>query len=252
MIDAALRCEGLSRSFGGVRAVAGVSLSLPAGQVTALVGPNGAGKTTVFNLITGNLRADAGSAVLRGRSILGLRPWQVARLGIARSFQDLRLFTHMTVRQNVLAATERSAWFWQGAGRTAREQAAEAALQVTGLAALAGARAVDLAYAERKFLSMARVLAAGADIWLLDEPASGLDLASRLRFGQLLRDARAHGVAICLIEHSLDVVAELADRIAFLDQGRVLAEGEPDAILRDPLLAAIYFGDRPAAEGPPA
>jgi branched-chain amino acid transport system ATP-binding protein len=247
--EAPLRCEGLARSFGGLRAVQGVSLALPAGQVTALVGPNGAGKTTVFNLITGNLRADAGEAWVRGQPVLGLKPWQVARLGVARSFQDLRLFTHMSVRDNVLAATERSAWFWQArAGRQARLEAAEAALAATGLAALADARAVDLAYAERKFLSMARILAAGADIWLLDEPASGLDLASRLRFGELLKRARSQGVAICLIEHNLDVVAELADRIAFLDQGKVLAEGDPASILRDPQLAAIYFGDRPAQE----
>jgi ABC-type branched-subunit amino acid transport system ATPase component len=243
-----LRCEGLARSFGGLQAVAGVSLALPAGRVTALVGPNGAGKTTLFNLITGNLRADAGAAWIRGRPVLGLKPWQVARLGVARSFQDLRLFTHMTVRDNVLAATERSAWFWQPGGaaaRRARMAAAEAALEATGLAALAGERAIDLAYAERKFLSMARILAARAEIWLLDEPASGLDIASRGRFAALLRDAAAAGTAICLIEHNLDVVAELADRIAFLDQGRVLAEGDPQAILRDPRLAAIYFGDRP-------
>ncbi len=245
--EAPLRCEGLARSFGGLQAVAGVSLALPAGQVTALVGPNGAGKTTLFNLITGNLRADSGAAWVRGEPVLGRKPWQVARLGVARSFQDLRLFTHMTVRDNVLAATERAAWFWQpggAAGRRARQAAAEAALEATGLTALGGARAIDLAYAERKFLSMARILAAEADIWLLDEPASGLDLASRLRFGELLRQARTRGVAICLIEHNLDVVAELADRIAFLDQGRVLAEGDPHSILRDPALAAIYFGDR--------
>lgn len=247
MNEPVLACEGLARSFGGVRAVQGVSLSLPAGQVTALVGPNGAGKTTVFNLVTGNLRADEGRATLRGRSILGLRPWQVARLGVARSFQDLRLFTHMSVRDNVLAATERSAWFWQSGSRRARVEAAEAALEATGLARVAGARAVDLAYAERKFLSMARILAAGADVWLLDEPASGLDLASRLRFQDLLKEARSRGVAICLIEHNLDVVTELADRIAFLERGRVLAEGEPQEILRNPELAAIYFGALPEA-----
>jgi ABC-type branched-subunit amino acid transport system ATPase component len=179
---------------------------------------------------------------------MGLKPWQVARLGVARSFQDLRLFTHMTVRENVLAATETAAWFWQPGGaraRAAREARAAAALDATGLSDLADARAVDLAYAERKFLSMARILAAEAEIWLLDEPASGLDLASRMRFGELLRAATARGVAICLIEHNLDVVAELSDRIAFLDQGRVLAEGDPQSILRDPALAAIYFGDRP-------
>ncbi|TCH97390.1 ABC transporter ATP-binding protein [Roseococcus sp. SYP-B2431] len=247
MSEPLLVCEGLSRSFGGVKAVAGVSLSLTAGMVTALVGPNGAGKTTCFNLITGNLRADAGSALLRGQSIMGLKPHRVARMGVARSFQDLRLFTHMSVRDNVRAATETSAWFWQPGGaaaRKAREAAAEEALARTGLTALAEARAIDLAYAERKFLSMARILAARADIWLLDEPASGLDLSSRRRFGELLKEARRQGVAICLIEHNLDVVTELADRIAFLDQGQVLAEGDPQTILRDPKLAAIYFGDR--------
>ena len=244
MTEAPLRCEGLARSFGGVKAVQGVSLALPAGAVTALVGPNGAGKTTVFNLITGNLRADEGSAFVRGKPVIGLKPWQVARLGVARSFQDLRLFTHMNVRDNVLAATEQSPWFWQGGNARKRQDAAEAALDATGLTGLANERAVDLAYAERKFLSMARILAAGADIWLLDEPASGLDLSSRQRFGQLLKDARARGVAICLIEHNLDVVVDLSDRIAFLDRGLVLAEGSPKDIMNDPKLAAIYFGDR--------
>ena len=248
MSEILLKSENLARSFGGLQAVAGVSLSLPAGQVTALVGPNGAGKTTTFNLITGNLRADSGTASIRGKPIMGLKPWQVARLGVARSFQDLRLFTHMTVRENVLAATETAAWFWQPGGAAARRQRldrAEAAMDATGLTALAEARAVDLAYAERKVLSMARILAAEADIWLLDEPASGLDLASRIRFGALLREAQSRGVAICLIEHNLDVVVELSNRIAFLDQGKVLAEGDPETILKDPALAAIYFGDRP-------
>lgn len=242
-----LECQGLAKNFGGVAAVAGVSLALPAGQVTALVGPNGAGKTTVFNLLTGNLRADGGCATLRGKPLMGLKPWQVARAGVARSFQDLRLFQHMTVRQNVLAATEPAAWFWQPGGhaaRTAREARANAALHECGLSDQAEARAVDLAYAERKFLSMARILAAQADVWLLDEPASGLDPASRERFAALLRAATARGVAICLIEHNLDVVMALADRIAFLDRGQVLAEGEPQSILKDPKLAAIYFGDR--------
>ncbi|WP_424812865.1 ABC transporter ATP-binding protein [Roseococcus sp. YIM B11640] len=246
-VEPILSCQGLARSFGGLKAVQGVSLSLYPGQVTALVGPNGAGKTTVFNLITGNLRADEGSASLRGQSIIGLKPHRVAQMGVARSFQDLRLFTHMSVRDNVLAATETSAWFWQPGGAAAKRDrlaAAEEALARTELTSLADSRAIDLAYAERKFLSMARILAARASIWLLDEPASGLDLASRRRFGELLKEARRQGVAICLIEHNLDVVMELADRIAFLDQGKVLADGDPQSILRDPKLAAIYFGDR--------
>lgn len=244
---AALTCENLARSFGGVKAVAGVSITLPEGAVTALVGPNGAGKTTLFNLITGNLRADSGSVTLKGESIMGLRPWQIARRGVARSFQDLRLFTHMTVRENLLAATETGSWFWQPGGRAARrarEARVEQAMARTGLTRVADERAIDLAYAERKFLSVARILAMQAEVWLLDEPTSGLDLASRRHFAGILREAAAQGKAICLIEHNLDVVVELADRIAFLDQGRVLAEGEPEAILKNPDLAAIYFGER--------
>jgi ABC-type branched-subunit amino acid transport system ATPase component len=245
MTDGALTLRGLTRSFGGLQAVQGVDLDLRRGIVTALVGPNGAGKTTLFNLITGNLRADAGTVMLQDRAITGMKPHHIARLGIARSFQDLRLFSHMSVRDNVLAATESVSWFWQNrAGHARRMEAVSAALERTALAAQARSRAMDLAYAERKFLSLARIIATSACIWLLDEPASGLDPASRRRFVALLREARAEGVTVCLIEHNLDIVTELADRIVFLDQGRKLAEGEPEEILRDPRLAAIYFGDR--------
>ncbi len=245
-MTALLTIRGLSKRFGGLAAVQDVDMELRQGVITALVGPNGAGKTTLFNLVTGNLPPDAGAITLEGRTITGLAPHRVARLGIARSFQDLRLFTHMSVRDNVLASVERTAWLWQGVGGAARRHAAEAALDRTGLLAMAGARAVDLAYAEAKFLSLARILATGARIWLLDEPASGLDPASRSRFVALLRHAVADGVTVCLIEHNLDIVTEIADRIAFLDQGRKLAEGDPAAILQDPALRSIYFGERRA------
>ncbi len=239
-----LSIRGLAKSFGGLSAVGGVDLDLSAGVITALIGPNGAGKTTVFNLVTGVLRADAGSVSLGGREVRGLAPHRIAALGVARSFQDLRLFARMSVRDNVLAVCERTPWLWQGQGGRARRARVEAVLERTGLAKVARERACDLAYAEAKFLSLARVLATGASIWLLDEPASGLDPASRGRFCALLRAAAGEGVTICLIEHNLDIVAALADRIAFLDRGRKLAEGEPAAILRDPELAAIYFGER--------
>ena len=239
-----LAVRGLAKHFGGLAAVQGVDLDLPAGLITALVGPNGAGKTTLFNLITGSLAPDAGDVLLDGARLGPTTPRQIARRGVARSFQDLRLFDHMSAGENVLAAIEPAAWFWQPGDAAARRAAAAAALADTGLTAVAGALAADLAYAERKFLSLARILATGARIWLLDEPASGLDPASRARFVALLRAAAARGVTVCLIEHNLDIVTELADRIVFLDQGRKLAEGAPEAILRDPALAAIYFGDR--------
>ncbi|MCP4559088.1 MAG: ABC transporter ATP-binding protein [Bosea sp.] len=247
MSEALLSVRGLSKSFGGVAAVQNVDMDLIGGVVTALVGPNGAGKTTLFNLVTGNIAPDTGEVHLEGRPITSTKPHDVARLGVARSFQDLRLFGKMTVHENVMVATEPATWLWQPGGPEAkRERLArvDEALERTGLAGLARARAVDLSYAETKFLSMARVIATGARIWLLDEPSSGLDPNSRKRFVRLIRDAIAAGVTICLIEHNLDIVTELADRIAFLDQGKKLAEGEPQAILRDPTLIAIYFGER--------
>ena len=246
-MSALLSIKGLNKHFQGLAAVSDFSMDLEGGIVTALVGPNGAGKTTIFNLVTGNLRPDSGEVLLHGKPVTGLSPHRIARLGIARSFQDLRLFGHMTVLDNVRAATEPGAWFWQAGGAAARRQRQErvnAALERTRLVGLSGARAVDLAYAERKFLSMARLIATGARIWLLDEPASGLDPSSRVHFIELLQSARAEGVTVCLIEHNLDIVTEVADRIAFLDAGRKLAEGEPQEIMRDKALAAIYFGDR--------
>ncbi len=243
---ALLAVRGLSKTFGGRAAVQGLDLALDEGVITALVGPNGAGKTTLFNMVTGNLRPDAGEVALGGRAITGMAPHRVARLGIARSFQDLRLFSHMSVRDNVLASLERRAWLWQPRGGRERQAAVDAALDRAGLQLLARARATDLSYAESKFLSLARIMATPSRIWLLDEPASGLDPASRSRFIALLRAAVAGGVTICLIEHNLDVVTEIADRIAFLDQGRKLAEGDPVHIMADPALRAIYFGDRRA------
>lgn len=248
-----LSIRGLQKSFGGLLAVEGFDFDLLPGLITALIGPNGAGKTTVFNMVTGVLTADAGSVVLRGAAaaagagevgLLGLSPHRVAALGVSRTFQDLRLFSRMTVRDNVLAVTERTPWLWQRGTARTRHARVEAALEQTGLASRAGVRAVDLPYADAKFLSLARVLATDAPVWLLDEPASGLDPASRDRFCALLRGAAAAGTTICLIEHNLDIVAALSDRIAFLDRGRKLAEGEPDAILRDKELAAIYFGEK--------
>lgn len=241
-----LSVRGLSRSFGGLTAVQDVSLDLRRGVVTALAGPNGAGKTTLFNLITGHIAADAGAVELKGTSILGQRPHNIARAGIARSFQDLRLFGSMTVRDNVLAAIEPVAWLWQSSSASARRERVEQALVTTELIGLSDTRAVDLSYAETKFLSLARILATGAPIWLLDEPASGLDPASRQRFVRIVREGVKAGITVCLIEHNLDIVTELADRIAFLDRGRKLAEGEPSDILSNAELIAIYFGERKA------
>ena len=242
-----LETRGLAINFGGLKAVDGVSLALREGIITTLVGPNGAGKTTLFNLITGQLEPDAGDVQWLGRSIKGQPHWKIAQAGIGRTFQDLKLFNQMTVLENALTVTERRSWLWQSGGRAAaaeRLARAESALEQVGLADHRHTRAIDLAYAERKFLSIARILSAGARLWLLDEPASGLDPRSYERFIKLLRDQVGRGITICIIEHNLDIVKGISDRIAFLDQGRLLAEGDPQSILSDPALASIYFGER--------
>jgi ABC-type branched-subunit amino acid transport system ATPase component len=242
-----LQIRNLNKSFGGLKVTNDVSLDLHRGIVTTLVGPNGAGKTTLFNMITGHFLADSGSIRWNEKSLVGMAPWQIARLGIARTYQDLRLFDHMAVEENVLTITERSAWLWQPGGpasRRERREKVEQILVATHLKDKARVRAIDLSYAERKFLSLARVMAADAKIWLLDEPASGLDRGSYEMFLELLRAETRKGVTVCIIEHNLDIVIGISDRIAFLDQGRLLADGDPETVLNDPHLAAIYFGEQ--------
>ena len=242
-----LDARDVSKTFGGLKAVDNVTFALRAGIVTTLVGPNGAGKTTLFNAMTGHLVPDTGTVLWLGQPILGLPHWKIARLGIGRTFQDLKLFSQMTVQENVQTVTETGSWLWQSGGAKAqgeRRDRMERALVATRLADKRHSRAVDLAYAERKFLSIARIMASGARLWLLDEPASGLDPGSYERFLDLLRNEVKQGVTICIIEHNLDIVQGISDRIAFLDQGRLLAEGDPKTILSDPALAAIYFGER--------
>lgn len=238
-----LEIRALNKNFGGLQAISDVTMDLPAGVITTLVGPNGAGKTTLFNLITGHLVPSSGTVHWLGKPLKGIEPWQIARMGIARTFQDLRLFNQMTVEENIMTVMERSSWLWQG-GKEAAERRVTEILEETQLSDKRNERAVDLAYAERKFLSLARIMASEAKLWLLDEPASGLDPRSFERFVSLLRNYAKRGVTICIIEHNLDIVIKLSDRVAFLDQGKLLAQGSSQDILKDPHLAAIYFGDR--------
>ncbi len=244
-----LRISNLNKNFGGLQVTNNVSIDMRAGVITTLVGPNGAGKTTLFNLITGHLAPSSGDILWQGESIVGKPHWQIARQGIARSFQDLRLFNHMTVEENILTVMEPASWIWQAGGRVGRKAREERAMDIltrTRLINKAKTRAIDLAYAERKFLSLARIMATDAKMWLLDEPASGLDRGSYEHFLELLRNEVRNGVTVCIIEHNLDIVIGISDRIAFLDQGRLLADGDPDTVLKDPHLAAIYFGEQAA------
>ncbi|MEX0583246.1 MAG: ABC transporter ATP-binding protein [Sneathiella sp.] len=244
--DVLMEIRNVDKAFGGVKAVDDVSMDLRAGIITTLVGPNGAGKTTLFNVITGELAKDSGSIKWLGNPINRIKPYQAARAGILRTFQDLRLFNEMSVEDNILTAIEDNSVPvpLTRVQRTARREKVDYVLNRTGLFSKRKIRAKDLAYAERKFLSMARVMATDARLWLLDEPASGLDPNSYEKFLEILREEVRQGVTVCIIEHNLDIVIGISDRIAFLDRGKLLADGEPQTVLNDPELRAIYFGER--------
>jgi ABC-type branched-subunit amino acid transport system ATPase component len=244
--DVLMEIRNVDMACGGVKGVDNVAMDLRAGIITTLGAPNGAGKTTLFNVITGELAKDSGSIKWLGDPINRIKPFQAARAGILRTFQDLRLFNEMSVEDNVLTAVEANAVPvpLTKSQRISRREKVEYAINRAGLFSKRKIRAKDLAYAERKFLSMARVMATEARLWLLDEPASGLDPNSYEKFLEILRQEVKQGVTVCIIEHNLDIVIGISDRIAFLDRGKLLADDEPQTVLNDPDLRAIYFGER--------
>jgi ABC-type branched-subunit amino acid transport system permease subunit/ABC-type branched-subunit amino acid transport system ATPase component len=243
--------KDLRKSFGGIRAIEGLDIELKPGVITGLIGPNGAGKTTAFNLLTGFLKPDAGEVTLRGRSITRLEPHRIVAAGVARSFQDLRLFTKMTVLDNVLVALPGqtgdnvlSVFF--RAARVRREEAenltrAMAILDFVELDGKAQETAENLSYAEEKLLVVARLLATGAEVLLFDEPLSGLDHATLKELFPVVRRLAESGKTVCIIEHNLDVIKGLCDVVYFLDEGRAIAVGTPDEVMTNPDLATRYF-----------
>jgi branched-chain amino acid transport system ATP-binding protein/branched-chain amino acid transport system permease protein len=248
----ALVAQGLGKHFGGIRAAENLSLALPRGKVTALVGPNGAGKTTVFNLLTGFLPPETGSVTLGGRDVTRVAPWRAVRAGLARSFQDVRLFERMTVLDNVMVAIpdqpgERLGPLFLAPGRVARAEREhrERALRYLAFVGLAD-RAVDVAgalsFGEQKLVALARLLATEADVLLLDEPASGVDPQWVGRILELIRQCAQAGLTVCLVEHNLEAVTAVADHAYFMEAGRIIAEGRPEALMADARLAEIYFG----------
>jgi ABC-type branched-subunit amino acid transport system ATPase component len=251
-VSALLSLRDVSKSFGGIQAVRGCTFDVEPHLITGLIGPNGAGKTTVFNMITGFLQPDTGSIRLRGQELLGRAPHQIERLGVARTFQHLRLWQKMTVLDNVLLGCRTPlgenvlALFLRPGAVAAEEAAARAhAMQVLeffGLADRAGELAESLAYPEQKLLSMARIVASPAQVLLLDEPTSGLDTDWLHRLVPIVRKLTERGKTVLLIEHNMELVSELSDEVVFLHQGEVLARGKPAEITRDPALNEIYFG----------
>jgi ABC-type branched-subunit amino acid transport system permease subunit/ABC-type branched-subunit amino acid transport system ATPase component len=248
---AALEGRGLEKRFGGIVAVSQLDLQIAPGRITGLIGPNGAGKTTAFNLLTGFLQPDRGEVAYRGESLRGRKPHQIVRLGVARSFQDLKLFTRLTVLENVLVALPRQrgdhlARVYFTPWAVAREERANLAqamaiLEFVGLEARAAELASGLSYADEKLLAIARLLATGAEVLLFDEPLSGLAPNTLRAIQPIFRRLAESGRTLAIIEHNLDVIRELCDVAIFLDEGRKLAEETPARLMQDPVLAERYF-----------
>jgi branched-chain amino acid transport system ATP-binding protein len=230
-----LEVSGLVKRFGGVAAVNGVSLALEPGRIYGLIGPNGSGKTTLFNCITGTERRDAGEVRFRGERIDGLLPHQVFHRGIGRTFQVIRVFPELTALENLLVVTT---------GDLAHARArAEELLGFVKLQELAGEYAGNLSYGQQKLVEFVRVLMTDPALILLDEPAAGVNPRLLELIIDRIRALNAEGRTILLIEHNMDVVARLCRRVVVMAAGRLLAEGTPDAVARDPGVVRAYLGD---------
>jgi branched-chain amino acid transport system ATP-binding protein len=247
-----LELRGVCRSFGGLTALNEVSFSVATGAVTALIGPNGAGKTTLINCTTGSDRPDAGKVLLSGREITGLPAHRVAELGVARTFQNLRLFPRLSVLDNVLCGlTVVAGRSLLGAllrppslrnrERRLRLQAM-AALDRFGLTALADWPVGALAYGDRKRVELARAVVSEPGLLLLDEPVAGLNATETAAVGAEIRRLRAQSYTVLLVEHDMELVMSVADRVVVLDGGRCIAQGTPDEVRRNPLVLEAYLG----------
>ncbi len=233
-----LTLEKVSKAFGGLAAVQGVSLSLAEGELLALIGPNGAGKTTLFHIISGFLKPDAGELRYAGEPLAGLRPHDICQRGMVRTFQVTRPFHRLTVLENVLVgALERVA------RRREALRAAEEVLGLTGLADKANHMGHSLTLPDRKRLELARALATGPRVLLLDEVMAGLNPTETGRLIELIRTVHRRGVTILLIEHVMKAVMALSQRILVLNYGELIAEGTPETIVRNPKVIEAYLGE---------
>jgi branched-chain amino acid transport system ATP-binding protein len=253
-MNSILSLEGVSRSFGGLMAVGDVGFSVQPGEIFGLIGPNGAGKTTLFNLISGLTPVSAGRISFLGKDILGIAPHKVAGMGMARTFQNIRLFSGMSVLDNVRAPMQAFAetgllsdLLGLPASRAQERRIRDRAMELIGLVGL-DSKAQDLAsslpYGERRRLEIARALALRPKLLLLDEPAAGLNLAEKAELSAFIRDLRTRfDLTVLIIEHHVPLVMGLCDRLAVLNFGRLICQGKPDEVRNDQCVIDAYLGD---------
>lgn len=239
-----LQATGLSKSFGGVRAVDDASVTLHEGKVNGLIGPNGSGKTTFFNVVTGMIRPDAGTVLVGGKDVTGWSPHRIAHLGLGRTFQLCRVLPRLTVMENMLVAVRRTRLreLLGGLRSTTDLERARGWLARMGIEHLESAEARDLSYGQQKLLELAAVLMAEPDLVLLDEPAGGVNPALIDRIATLVRELNSEGRTFLVVEHNMDLVMGLCDHIVVFDRGRPIAAGPPAQIQADERVLEAYLG----------
>ena len=256
-MSALIELTEVTKNFGGLRAVDGVSLSVQRGEIFSVIGPNGSGKSTVFNLVTGIFPVTSGRITVLGRDIKGMRPHQVAALGVGRTFQTTRIFVEKTVLDNAMVGRHLHVRTGLPSAelRTRRFRDEEARhrarsleiLDAVGLAALAHRRAGEVPNALQQRIAIAMALASEPQVLMLDEPTGGLMEQEVIQLMHLLRAIRDRGVTIMLIEHKMRLVRQISDRIAVLNNGALICEGEPETVLNDPRVVEAYLGTEDAS-----
>jgi ABC-type branched-subunit amino acid transport system ATPase component len=241
-----LKVEGVTKSFGGLQALSGCSLSVEKGSIAGLIGPNGSGKTTLFNVITGYVKPDAGTVTFEERDITGARPSQVFTLGVGRTFQITRIFPRITVLENMLVASQRQESWLRGLTRskssTQEVAAATEWLDFVGIARLAAQKAGALSFGQRKLLELAYVLVADPDVILLDEPAGGVNLTLINEIAEKIRSLNKDGKTFLIVEHNMEFVMQICDAVTVMHQGVDLVSGTPEEVRNNPDVLDAYLG----------